>query len=284
VQPGEVSLDVLDARGVVTATAAVDSTAVVNNAEQSFPLPAPACADRNDRAVLRLRFQPRAPGAMIAAWHAPAQRQPGFWFRTLYNQPADFGLLRLVSEDRAAGVRIWANPRAAPRAFLAPAVEVVRDSDHAFARLHATKDLQRRVYIEQAACRGTPDFPATSEPGRLLSLRVLPNRVEVRYDARTPGVLTLTDAYADGWTATLDGRAAPVLRVDGVFRGVCVDAAGEHRVEFTYRPPHWSVALGTAGVGMLGLVVLTLTPRRNDRTRRRKDLTRRRKDAEDSTA
>ncbi|PYR74336.1 MAG: hypothetical protein DMF86_18525, partial [Acidobacteria bacterium] len=58
VQPGEVSLDVLDARGVVTATAAVDSTAVVNNAEQSFPLPAPACADRTDRAVLRLRFQP----------------------------------------------------------------------------------------------------------------------------------------------------------------------------------------------------------------------------------
>jgi hypothetical protein len=281
VQPGRIALDALDTSGAAIATAAVDSSSIVNNADQMFQLSGHVCADGADRAVLRLRFEPGAPGAMIAGWRASGEAQPGFVFRTLYRQPASLGLLRPVSEDRAVGVRIWENPRAAPRAFLAPIVDVVSSPDQAFLRMHRTEDLQRVAYIEQAACRGDAAFPPGAAAGRLISIRIAANEVDLTYEARTAGVLTLTDAYADGWTATLNGRDESVLRVDGVFRGVCIDAPGEHRIVFRYRPPTWTAALGLAGVGALGLAALTVVAAG---TRPRRSISRRdkvtRRDAE----
>jgi hypothetical protein len=53
-----------------------------------------------------------------------------------------------------------------------------------------------------------------------------------------------------------------VLRVDGAFRGVCIDAPGRHRIEFVYRPPYWRAALALAAIGALGLAGLVVAGRR----------------------
>ena len=91
-------------------------------------------------------------------------------------------------------------------------------------------------------------------PGGLMSLTASANSVVVRYRADTPGVLTLTDTFMRGWRATLNGREVPVLRVDGVFRGVCISEPGVHTVRFTYRPVLWNWSLGMALGGVLILV------------------------------
>ena len=131
-------------------------------------------------------------------------------------------------------------------------------------RVSETPDLHRAVFVEgQDLCRGTPSFPEGAEAGRLVSLRVLPNSVEIDYDARTAGMLTLTDTYARGWRATIDHRPSPVLRVDGVFRGVCIDDPGMHHVELVYRPPNWWLALTLCGSGAVGLAMVFLTRRQN---------------------
>jgi hypothetical protein len=55
-------------------------------------------------------------------------------------------------------------------------------------------------------------------------------------DAPTGGFLRVGSRWDAGWTATVDGKRAPVLRADGVFRGVVVPA-GHHVVRFVYRNP-----------------------------------------------
>jgi hypothetical protein len=60
------------------------------------------------------------------------------------------------------------------------------------------------------------------------------------------GVLVVSQGWFPGWRATIDGKAAPVIRANGTFLAVAVPA-GEHRVVFRYRAP--GLLLGTAGTG-----------------------------------
>jgi uncharacterized membrane protein YfhO len=47
--------------------------------------------------------------------------------------------------------------------------------------------------------------------------------------------VVLNDPYHPWWAAEVDGREAPVLQANGLFRAVAV-AAGAHRVRFVFRP------------------------------------------------
>jgi len=53
----------------------------------------------------------------------------------------------------------------------------------------------------------------------------------------------VTDSYYPGWRASVDGRPAPLLRTNLLFRGVPVPA-GSHRVRLWFDP--LSVKLGFA--------------------------------------
>jgi uncharacterized membrane protein YfhO len=77
-----------------------------------------------------------------------------------------------------------------------------------------------------------------------------PNDVWLTYQAETSGILTLTDSYLEGWHAEVNGKELPVLKVNGVFRGVRISEPGVYRVHFWYRPVHWNQSLGMAGVGL----------------------------------
>jgi hypothetical protein len=80
---------------------------------------------------------------------------------------------------------------------------------------------------------------------------VSPERVVVRVDAPQDGVTVLCDTADPGWVATLDGRRQPILKVNGIFRGVATPA-GVHEIVFTYRP--WGVYIGFA-VSCLSLLI-----------------------------
>jgi hypothetical protein len=60
---------------------------------------------------------------------------------------------------------------------------------------------------------------------------------EVLIDVEAPqaGWLVLNDPYQPWWRAEIDGRAAPLLRANGIVRAVPVPA-GRHRVRFVFRP------------------------------------------------
>ena len=66
-----------------------------------------------------------------------------------------------------------------------------------------------------------------------------------------PGYLLLLDTYFPGWSATVNGEPAPILRADYNFRAVSLPA-GRSTVCFSYRPeslPDWLVSLRGGHLG-----------------------------------
>jgi len=87
-----------------------------------------------------------------------------------------------------------------------------------------------------------------------------------RWVVETPsgGFLRVSGRWDRGWTATLDGRSVPVLRADGIFRGVVVPP-GRHHVTFSYRNPAEHQGRWVAAIGLVVLGGLALAGRRRDR-------------------
>lgn len=74
------------------------------------------------------------------------------------------------------------------------------------------------------------------------------------------GLLVLADAFYPGWSAEVDGRSAPILRADGLFRAVAL-APGSHRVVFRYRPLSVFVGAGLSAVALLAVLLVALSSR-----------------------
>ena len=73
-----------------------------------------------------------------------------------------------------------------------------------------------------------------------------------------PGFIVLTEAYEkDNFRATVNGKAAPYVRINHAFKGIYVDGPGAYEVRFEYWPRGLSATLALSGVG-LGLVLLAL--------------------------
>ncbi len=175
--------------------------------------------------------------------------------------------LRRLGAD-ADGVTIFANDGALPRAFLvdrwrvAPevvsAASVMTEDD--FAPMHECVVLPQGDSLNYLAValpegRGGREKPAdTTALGSCTIETDNAERVAVKVDAPRPAILVLADTAASGWKAQVNGTGTPLLKVNGLFRGVVVPS-GTSTVTFVYRPmPFYAGALVTA----LALVVLVL--------------------------
>jgi uncharacterized membrane protein YfhO len=69
--------------------------------------------------------------------------------------------------------------------------------------------------------------------------------------------------YKD-WRVSVDGKRAGMHHVDLLFRGVCLPA-GEHEVEFRYRPFAFQRGLIVAALAGLGAVAAVVIARRGPR-------------------
>ncbi len=172
----------------------------------------------------------------------------------------------LVSADAAAQAAIVRVEGARPRAFVAPRwVRGERPPD--VIRSDAGVDRGRIVLpgpgdARTLAAAGEPPGPCSVTSPR-------PERVELRCDSRAGGYATLLDAWARGWSATLDGRPAPVEAADGVFRAVRVPP-GPHAIAFEYAAPGLRAGIGVAAAAWavwVAVVVLAARRRRADRPR-----------------
>lgn len=86
-----------------------------------------------------------------------------------------------------------------------------------------------------AAVRGLR-APIHGAPGTVRKLKGSTGDDTWSVDGSGGGFLRVSGAWDAGWRATVDAHAAPVLRADGIFRGVVVPP-GHHVVRFSYSNP-----------------------------------------------
>ncbi len=80
--------------------------------------------------------------------------------------------------------------------------------------------------------------------------------LEVRLDS--PGLVILADIYYPGWVLAIDGKPAPIYRVNGAMRGAVVPS-GVHQLVYTYAPDVFRVGLPVSIAGLLALLILGLS-------------------------
>ncbi|MBN1529720.1 MAG: YfhO family protein, partial [Thermoleophilaceae bacterium] len=163
--------------------------------------------------------------------------------------------------------RIYRNDAALPRAFLVDRQRPVDGEDAALVAISSPGFRPRTEAITERPVPGIADVsesPAGTSPGAARLTSYEPERVEVRTQARRSSLLVLTDVHYPGWRAEVDGREAPVERVDYLLRAVRVPA-GAHTVEFAYRPASWRAGWIVSVVALLVLIALVLVGLRRHR-------------------
>ncbi len=157
----------------------------------------------------------------------------------------------------AGEVYIYENPDVLPRAFLVYRVEAVADEAEARGRLARPDfDPGAVAVIEAPPGEGVGAGPPPGRPPTVSILGRRPGYWAFEVETETPALLVISEAYFPGWSATVDGRPAPVFPTDLALKGVPVPA-GRHRVEVAYRPLSFRAGLYLAGLGLAGLVLLT---------------------------
>ncbi len=170
--------------------------------------------------------------------------------------PAAITLDKFILLYERGPVKVYRNRDALPRAYLVREFQVVPDDAQALEVLtSAALDLRRCALLaEELPSDQVKELigPASDQADRVEFVAYETDRVVLRVSAHAAGLLVMSDSFAPGWKALVDGHESPVLRANYAFRAVFL-SQGEHTVAFVYQP--FSFRLG-ATLSVAGLLVL----------------------------
>ena len=154
-------------------------------------------------------------------------------------------------------VAIFENNRVLPRAWLASEAKDLTDPE-ILDVIRTAKFSDGKVWDPRRTvlAEGSVDFTSAS-PDPNASVQITgtePNQVIVKTKSAEPAILVLSANHYPGWRAYVDGRLVDTLRVDYNLRGVTLPA-GEHSVEFVYRPKSVLIGAAISLLTLIGLVI-----------------------------
>jgi hypothetical protein len=133
----------------------------------------------------------------------------------------------LVLEEQISDTYVYRNEQVLPRAFTMPDIKTLT---------------QGNIHLEELS---------SATPARIEIYT--PNRIVVKADLESAGLLVLSEVWYPGWRAHVDGVEVPIWHVEGTFRGVDVDA-GSHSIEFSYSPGTARTGLAVSGLTALAMI------------------------------
>lgn len=164
---------------------------------------------------------------------------------------ADWNVINMLNARYVVSLdgQVLRNPEAYGNAWFVEHIDYVANPDEEMAmlsrinpRLIAVADKKFEPVLGQAF--------APSPSDTIVETSYAPNRLTYRSNSLKGGVAVFSEIYFPwGWTATIDGKEAPLGRVDYVLRALRVPA-GEHEIVMTFDPPslHTTDTLATVAV------------------------------------
>jgi membrane protein YfhO len=166
--------------------------------------------------------------------------------------------------EGSTGLKVFRNPQFFPRAWAVHQAVQVEGGKQANKLIQdPSVDLFRNVLIA-APLPAMESCASDNDPVRVT--RRTSGSLTLDATLACSGMVVMSETYAPGWIATVDGRPVQIREVYGALRGVAVPG-GRHLIQMDYRP--WPVLWGvglTLG-GALGICALGVWERRR-RTRR----------------
>lgn len=196
-----------------------------------------------------------APANVLAMeWSTPRDKEllnVGYYLSKKPARPDQVSLF-----EGASGLKVYRNPQYFPRAWVVHQALAVGDMSQVNRLIQDPNVDLRRGALIRGTAPGLESCPAGSDQVQVA--RHSSGSVELDATLACRGLVVLSETYAPGWVATVDGRPAQILEVDGALRGVAAPS-GTHRIQMRYRP--WSSILGALfsaagvlGIGMLGFL------------------------------
>ena len=133
--------------------------------------------------------------------------------------------------DPLPGARLYRVPQVLPRVYLAGRAETASDAQ-ALARLFEPDVVEGRLALLAAGA-----LPGEAGRAGACALTAFSNnRLEARCQAERAAVAVFLEQHDPGWSATVDGAPAPLLRANLLMRAVALQP-GTHIVALSYTPP-----------------------------------------------
>lgn len=141
----------------------------------------------------------------------------------------------IVANQQTGVPQAIPNPDALGPCWLVKNIQYVKNADEEMKALDSIKPLET-VYIdekEKGKVAAAPQYDSTA------TLKFIENRNDlIRYEsnAAAPQFAVFSEIYyPHGWSAWIDGKEAPIAKVDYCFRGLSLPA-GKHQIEFRFEP------------------------------------------------
>lgn len=182
------------------------------------------------------------------------------------------------SDPKIDDFQVIQNPEAFPRAWivhradvrppiyglrredrLAPMEELLwRDRDggaHLWTKGFAYGEypLRTSVMIETDSAAALDEYQSRLQPRSTENVqfeKYCSDEVRLKAKLDAPGLIVIADTYYPGWTATVDGKPAPIYRANRAMRAIPA-SAGEHEVVMTFRSVPFIAGAIVSGVTML---------------------------------
>ena len=156
---------------------------------------------------------------------------------------------------------VYENEDPLPRAFIVhDSIQVDNPAEALTYFQSRSIDPRQTVILESEAIVPIPSSPTSAQYSQATIISQNPQAIEIEAKLSDDGYLVLLDTHYPGWVATVDGQPTPVYRANYIGRAVFVPA-GEHIVEFEYKPLSFKGGLWLSALVFLTLAITAFTSR-----------------------
>ncbi|MBN2576181.1 MAG: YfhO family protein [Deltaproteobacteria bacterium] len=172
--------------------------------------------------------------------------------------PFPYDSMALVVGTAPRSRQLVLRDKADPRAYVATAARPVRDDEAATALMRAGHDFHAIALVEAP-------LPLPSQPSAATAKATIthyaPERISVAVESPVAGLLVLAEPWFPGWSAQVNGAAAPCIPANAWMRAVPVPA-GRSEVVLTFRSTYLAAGAAISLAALVVIVGLLLGPTR----------------------